>query len=637
MKTGLNRPGSLQHWSPAALLLVVTALLYGHTLNVPMYLDDHRALLENYLLRDLSATAAKVFSQRGLTNLTFALNYQLAAWALPPLHLVNLCLHAACGVLVWRLLLRLARGSWLPLLGALLFIVHPLQTQAVNYLVQRATLLGAFFFLLAALLYLRARSALAAGTPWRSPVCLWPYLGAVVAGGLAVISKENTATLPLVLYAYERLFPHAAGEGRRPVMLRLVPFCLAPLLLGTMLAVSLAGGNAERVFYYPLASLQHNTPLNYLATQLSVVWVYLRLLLLPYGQALEHGYPVVEQVLTLKSGFGLIGLLALGGLTWRLRLSRPLSAFGIVWFFLALVVESSVIPLDPLFEHRLYLPMFGFVLVVLDGVSAMLSERWSRFVVLLLVLGCLPLAWRRNVLWADQVAFYEDNVRVAPHSERAVKKLAYFYNQAGRYDEALRLLEATVGQYPGSYFLYNDLARLYAATNQQERALALLELGMAGSPAHAALYEAAAEICVKAGDLPQAVSYLQRGLQATSADRSRLLNTLGVYYSDAGAERQAEAAFLDSLANPADNAARATTYLNLAREYYYRQDWPRVRETLLKALEFSPGNPLALERLGEMALKLEDRELAYRVAAKLEDADPETWARLQRAMRKVGW
>lgn len=628
----------VREWGlPAALIGAAVALLYGNTLEVPFYLDDNRALLENYRLRDLGATMTGLFKQRGLTNLTFALNYRLSGWALPPLHLVNIALHAGCGLLAWRLLLRLLPARRLALPGALLFVSHPVQTQAVNYLVQRATLLGAFLWMLAFLLYLRARDVAAAGQRPGTPVFFRPYLGAVAAGALAVLAKENTATLPLVLLVWERLFPAEAEPGWRPALRRVLPFCVAPLLLGAGTALSLAGGNVERIFYYPLASLQHNTPLNYLVTQFSVLWVYLRLLMLPYGQALEHGYPVVTELLTLRSAAALIGLLGLGWLAWRVRRSRPLMTLGAVWFFLALAVESSVIPLDPLFEHRLYLPLFGVLLVALDGMVAILQEKKVLVATLVLLLVWSPLAWRRNALWCNPIAFYEDNVRVAPDSERAVKRLAFLYQRDGRYGEGLRLLEAAVERLPEGYFLYNDLARLYALLNREEQALALLERGVAQAPRHAALYEAAAFIRRQAGDMPSAIAWLQRGLQAENPDRSRLLNSLGVYYSEAGASHEAESAFLASLENPTDAAARAATYLNLAREYYFRGSWEQVRDTLLKVLELSPGHPLALERLGEVALKLGDRKLALRVADKLRHVDPEIYGHLRLAMLSAGW
>jgi hypothetical protein len=134
--------GGGRQWRTVVLLAGTVALLYGHTLQAPFYLDDVRGIAENSLLRDLPAAASRLFSQRGLTTLTFALNHRLTGLSLPSLHLVNILLHAGCGLLVWRLLLRLAGGGWLPLLGALLFVAHPLQTQGVTYLIQRAKVLG---------------------------------------------------------------------------------------------------------------------------------------------------------------------------------------------------------------------------------------------------------------------------------------------------------------------------------------------------------------------------------------------------------------------------------------------------------------------------------------------------------------
>lgn len=620
------------------VIVLAVALLYGHTLSVPLYLDDTRGLVENFRLRDLPATVAHLFSQRGLTNLTFALNYRLTGWSLGPLHLVNILLHAGCGMLVWRLLLRMLGGRVLPLCGALLFIAHPLQTQGVTYLIQRATVLGAFFFLLAFFLYLRAREALATGRTRSSAAYLGPYLGAVAAGACAVLAKENTVTLPLVLFVWDRLFPLPAQRNWRRTLLELLPFCVVPFLLGAGVLWSLAQGDSARTFVYPIASLQHNSPLHYLVTQFSVIWIYLRLLILPYGQALEHNIPIVAELVTLHSSIALAGLLVLGWGAWRLRRRLPLVAFGVAWFFLALAVESSILPLDPLFEHRLYLPIFGFVLVLLAGAPALLGKRWTWGVLGVALAVGAPLSWQRNALWSDPIAFYEGNMRVAPDSERAGKALATLYEEAGRQPESLRLLESTVKKYPNSYFLYGSLANHYAALGQGERALALLETGMANKPDYAALYEAAAIISKEYGrDMQRAIAYLRRGLAEVGVQKGRLLNTLGLYYSEVGNPRAAEQAFRASLTLPAGAVDRANTYLNLAREYYYQERWQEVFTTLQQVLQLNPGDPQALERLGEMALKLDDRGTARGVAKKLERIDPAAWQRLQRAMRSAGW
>lgn len=620
------------HWArilDVALIVSAVGLLYGQTLNVPFYLDDQWAIVEKYLLRDLPATVGQLLSQRGLTNLTFALNYRLTEWALPPLHLVNIALHAGCGVLVWLLLRRFfGDGRWLPLLGALLFVAHPLQTQAVTYLVQRATLLGGFFFLLAVLCYLRARQALAAGATRGSAVYLRPYLGAVAAGACAVLSKENTATLPLVLLALERLLPVPERPSWRRTLLDCLPFCVAPLLVGLLTFSEVVAAGGSPVLHSSLASLQHNSPLNYLVTEFSVIWVYLRLFVWPCGQALEHGYPVVAELFDLQNLLALTGLLVLWWGVWRSRRRYPLIAFGVVWFFLALAVESSVIPLDPLFEHRLYLPMLGLVLVVLGWLSVLMGKKPGLVAPLgvLMLMACIPLTWRRNALWSDPIALYEDNLRRLPYSERAGEALATLYADVGRFDEENRLLVRMRQIFPQNQVMLANLAKSYAERNRVQEALALLEEGMQRQPQIADYYETAAAIASFHKEHARAVAYLEQGLLVPGIARERLLNDLGVIYSEAGDAVSAERAFRESLAVKPDNAI---SWLNLGKEYYARQRWQEALTVLLRAQDLAPGNPETIEGLVRSALLGGNMEVARWAMGKLQYADPQAWRRLR--------
>lgn len=435
---------------------MVTALLYAHTLHVPFYLDDNGALVDNYLLRDFPAVLYNLFSSRSLTNLTFALNYRLTGWALPPLHLVNIVLHAGCGILVWLLLRRLfSNNRWLSLLGALLFIAHPLQTEGVTYLIQRATVLAAFLFLLAFFFYLHARSALAAGNVRASVACLSPYIGAVLIGAGAALAKENAVTLPLVLVAYGFLFPVPGQRTWRLLLCDYLPFLVLPLALGfKVLLLPLIRGEAPVFYNDAINTLQGNDSLHYFVTQFKVMWVYLRLLLFPYNQALLHNYPITGELLTGLNLLGLSGLLALAFLAWHLRKSRPLVAFGCVWFFLALAVESSIIPLDPLFEHRLYLPMFGFLLAALDGLLALVGEKKTSLLCVVALLTFMPLTWQRNALWNDPVAFYMDNCRVTPDNAWAANNLGYALKEKGE-------LNAAIEQYAIAININKDDAKTY--------------------------------------------------------------------------------------------------------------------------------------------------------------------------------
>lgn len=618
-------------WAVIAVVVSVI-LLYGHTLQVPFYFDDPGAIVENYLLRDLPATLERFFSQRGLTNLTFALNYRSTGWALPPLHLVNIILHAGCGVLVWLLLRQLTGYRWQSLLGALLFVAHPLQTQGVTYVVQRATVLAAGLFLLAFYSYLQARAALVAGYARTSPTYLRPYFGAVLAGACALLAKENTATLPLVLISYDLLFPLPTSRRLWRALCDYLPFFVVPLFLALVTSSAWLPSGAPTRLTVPLSSLAGNDSLHYLFTQFSVLWTYLRFLAFPYGQALEHNFPVVAELVTLQNGLALAGLLAVCGAAWWRRRDYPLLAFAVAWFFLTLAVESSIIPLDPLFEHRLYLPMFGFVLLLVDRCTALLQGKWAVGMLCVLLILWSPLAWRRNALWNSPLAFYQDNQRLAPESERVNKALALLYDAAGQPEMALQVLEKAVWNYPQSYFLFAPLAKHYAAQGQQEKAFALLERGMLEQPRYSELYGAAATLCKDLGDYSRGADYLLQGLAVEGSEKGRLLNALGVLYSDGGAREAAEKTLLASLTWPAEKGDQAVIYLNLAREYYLQERWPEAFSTLQRVLQLTPGDPFVLERLGEVALHLGDLSVARRVAGKLKIADPQAWQRLQSAI-----
>lgn len=629
MNSSRSDNNKLTTWVTPAILLLIVVLTYGQTLTVPFYLDDSRALVSNYPLRDLPVALHKIFSSRGLTNLTFALNYRFSGWSLMPLHLVNIILHAGCGLLVWSLLRQLVRGPWLPLLGAALFLAHPLQTQAVTYVVQRATVLSTAFFLLAFLCHLRTRAALAAGHGHWSPAWLRPYCGALLCGACAVLSKENTATLPLALITYDWLFPLPIKRNRSQTAIDYLPFFVAPLFLGvgSLFSLGTLTGIAA-----PLASLESTSPLHYLVTEFSVVWVYLRLLFLPYHQALEYDFPVTAQLLTGQNMVALSGLLLLLYTVWRIRQRRPLLAFGVIWFLLALAVESTIIPLDPLFEHRLYLPMVGFVLVLLDGLPALLKERWVLLGLGSAVLVCAPLTWCRNSLWNEPVAFYEENLRVTPQSERVISNLANLYQTSGRTQDSLTLLESKVKAVPELYLLYPPLAKRYAIRGDTVQAFNLLEKAISARPTYSDPYETAAWICSEQGDYLRAADYLQRGIAAPHGQKARLIFYLGAHYSSRGERGKAEQAFLNSLALARGEYDRAEVYLNLAREYYYQEYWEKTLTALQSALKLMPGDPVALERLGEVALRLGDLTTAEHAATKLKYADRQAWPRLQAAI-----
>lgn len=548
----------------AALLLgLLTFILYGHTLHVPWYMDDAAMIVENPLIRDLPTALCDFWKPRGIVALTFALNYHFSGLDPASYHLVNIFIHFVAGHLVFLLLRRIFTGDrLLALCGALLFIAHPLQTQAITYTTQRATSLAGLFFLLAIYLFVRSREVLLTGVAFRSAAHLLWYGGALLAGALAMLCKENAAVLPFALLLFESFFVSPL-PGWKIRLCSIAPFAFLPLAVGfSMLASAESLGQASN--YANLASLQGNSPVHYLVTEFSVLWIYLRLFLFPIGQALDHDYPIVREIISLQNGLALLGLLLLAWFAWRKKEEWPALSFGISWFFLTLAIESSVVPLDPLFEHRLYLPLFGLVVVSMDGLRRI---SWPKATI---AVGCsllIPLAiltWQRNQLWNDPIAFYEDNLRRAPKSERASNGLGLSYYAGGRLPEAEAAFLHTLAINPKYFYNYGNLPALYQQQGRVDEAIALLEQGINYFPEHAVLYNNLGciydNLAASAHSSYQNAQAVRHFEQAIKLDPkfAPAFGNLGRHYKRLGALREAEPLLRQAVAlNPQDVQFRA--------------------------------------------------------------------------------
>lgn len=586
-------------------------------MHVPWYFDDFPGIVENTFILDRSQSLLKLLtSSRGIANLTFALNYRFGGVDVFGFHLVNLLIHISTSCLIFLVLKRVFRHSVsLCLLAATVFLVHPLQTQAVTYIVQRMTSLSGLFFFLALYLYIRAREELDSAD--RASFRHWAfYIAALLFGAAAAFTKQNAAVLPVALYLFDRYFlPRERLNGRGRLLIYLLPFFLAPLWLGVrdvLLPAAAGAGLGELGHTQSLASQRYLTPLNYLVTEFSVVWLYIRLLFLPYGQALDYSYPLVERIVAWRNVFPLVGIVTLLGAAAIFRRKYPLLSFGIFWFFLTLAVESTIIPLDPVFEHRLYVPMFGFVLVVIG----MFNPVRSRYVtgVLLFLLPLLAwLTWQRNALWNDPVVFYEDNLRRAPWSERVSLSLAKSYSDAGRAADALIVLNRAVELNARYDQIYVNLSRIYIEKGEYEQALAALQKGLAVKPGSEKLLDNLGVLYDMLGQSERAVQILKRAIEVAPRYPNAYLN-LGVVYAGLGQWPEATNCYQKAIGLSYEHAA---AHHNLGVAYYRQNQLPRAREEFRIALEQNPRDAEALFNLASVSLELGDVSLALEALPRL--------------------
>ena len=366
----------LQHVVAAGLIIGVALLAYSNTFSVPFHFDDRPNILENpdvqikvltwdrvqQLIKNTYKESIRVFSY-----FTLALNYYLGGVNVFGYHLVNFIIHVASGIfLYWFLMLTFnlphlkekygGISYRVALFGSLIFIAHPIQTQSVTYIVQRMASMAGMFYLLSMVLYIKGR--LVSGR-----VKYVYFLGMVLSYLLGVFSKENVAILPLFIALYEFYFFQNVDLGPRGKKILLI---LGAVLLGLLALGFMIWG--KRYIELSIAGYQYRTftLLERVLTQSRVVLYYLTLLIYPHPSRLnlDYDFPISKTIFdpltTILSIFIITGLI---GYSFWVAEKRPVLSFFILWYFGNLVIESSIFPLEMVFEHRLYLPSVGpFVL-----------------------------------------------------------------------------------------------------------------------------------------------------------------------------------------------------------------------------------------------------------------------------------
>ena len=445
-------------WPRGARTLVVTLLLgaiywgYARCLDGELQFDDVRLLNLTPPIKDLAHFGRQFVDEvrvagRGFTFLTFAVNYRLGGYQVRGYHLVNLAAHLATVLAILALSLRILRSVRWPkpfataLVASALFGLHPIQSEAVSYIFQRAEVLGSLFYLLTLLF------ALAALERGRTGAGIAAYGGSLFCAFLGWCSKPMVATLPAALLLITATFP-SPDDPEKPLRRRAIPLLVFSLPLWALTGLFshfLFGGlrgSKDAGFSVPAMTVDH-----YLLTQPRVILTYLRLLVWPSGQNLDWDFPVSASFFEPRTAlaFAAVGcILATGAflLLWSSRPARAaglrtvarLCGFGIAWFFLLLLPTSSFVPLvDVIVEHRLYLACWGLFLPA-TAAGVLLIRRLAPGrrgalegggVALLLSLACCLALHRRNAVWETEVSLWTDVVSKSPGKARGHLNLAH--------------------------------------------------------------------------------------------------------------------------------------------------------------------------------------------------------------------
>lgn len=469
-------------WTHLVLILLVGITVYSNTFYVPFVLDDHYSIefFGTLKFKDIIFHG----SDRRVGDLTFALNDYLHGANLVGYHSTNLAIHLATAITLYffvhSIIFSLRKSitdnqttfmeQFMPFATALLFVCHPLQTQAVTYTIQRYTSLATLFYLLSVLAFTKARYAF---EQERYQLKTWLWGSAcIVAALLSFGSKQIAATIPLMLIVLEVMLFRGRLLNRRFFIACTALFMLIPATL----LYEWQAGQLDDFLY----DLRHATADNlfisrtvYFLTQTRVVVTYLRLLFLPINQNLFYDYPIYSSFFSLSvlasialHSFLIIVAIVffrlsrnnLSSINWSRGVSQRLAALGIVWFYIALTVESSLIPIrDVIFEHRVYLPSVGFFITITAILAGMIGTQQTgkRTLWALLAISCLTLSGMtiaRNHIWGDSLTIWEDTAKKSPNKGIVLANLAAEYLDRNRPDKSLPLFVRAIEANPNLDF-----------------------------------------------------------------------------------------------------------------------------------------------------------------------------------------
>jgi Flp pilus assembly protein TadD len=601
-------------------VIVLTALAaYYNSFSAPFIFDDQTAITENLTIRHfwsaLSPLPKGGVLGRPVVNFSFALNYAVGGLQVWGYHAMNLAIHVLAGLTLFGivrhslqqpLLSKRFGDAALPLafIVALLWTVHPLQTESVTSIVQRTESLMGLFYLLTIYCFIRGTESRGQGSEGRSnkPVAggqkaggeiqkqaglrasasvFW-LLAAVFFCALGMATKEVMVTAPLVVLLYDRTF--VAGTFREAWQRRggwHLGLFGTWLVLGSL--VLQMGGSRGAAADFGLST----TPWTYALTQCHAIVLYLGLAVWPHPLVFDYGTNVVQHLTEVAPQAVILALLV--GETLFMLWSRPALGFVGACFFLILAPSSSIVPLvaQTTAEHRMYLPLAAVIVLVVLGLYTMIGPRSLLvFAAAAVGLGCLT--FQRNNDYGSELAIWSDTVAKRPDSARAHNNLGTALgNIPGRLPDAIVEFEAALKINPNWGRAHFNLGlALSKIPNRLPDAIAEYRAELQEHPNYPEVYNNLGVLLQQQGDVSAAIVQYKAALQIKPA-YAEAHNNLGAALAKVR-DRTPEA-ISEYEAALKINPAMTETHYNLGDLLARQGRYPIAAGEYEKALALKPG------------------------------------------------
>jgi protein O-mannosyl-transferase len=457
------RPARHRWWQPF-LLIVIAIAAFSNSFVVPFVMDDRSSIVDNPNIRQLSPLTQALsgppqsaIAGRPVVSLSLAINYALGGLSPVSYHAFNLGVHILAGLVLFGILRRTfgrlrssfdapeTGGEEFAFVCCLLWLVHPLQTEMIDYITQRTESMMGLFYLLTLYAAIRAMTSDTRARRW--------YAIAIASCLAGMGTKESMATAPVMVLLYDSVFV-AGSIGRA---LRERAWFYAGLAATWILLVALIASGPRS---HSAGFSSGLSPWMYLLNQPAIIVRYLRLAFWPSGLVLDYGVPHAVAPTAALPYAAIVGVL-LAGVAALWRVNRALAYAG-TWFFVTLAPTSSIVPIatEVGAERRMYLPLAAVVVLVVVGARSLGGSSWSSFFMTsrartaatTVVIGVLvALTLQRNAEYYDEVGLWQTVLDRRPHG-RAHYNLGVVLAEQGRRAEAIAQYAQAVADDPAAHY-----------------------------------------------------------------------------------------------------------------------------------------------------------------------------------------
>lgn len=569
------------YFVPLSLILLVLTVIvtYYGTLDNSFQFDDVHHIHQSRHIKDFESFKDLSFwfdfSNRAPALFTLAINYRLGGLELAGYHIFNILIHLSVSIAVFFFIgLLLKSGSvknsyiienrrMIRLFSALIFAVHPVQTESVTYIVQRMESLAFLFYILALILYISFRRAS------KNKYLPLKIAGFAIFSALAILTKQASYSLPLAIVLIELYFIRDNRERINRKLTVGIPVLLTVIAFAGLITDSL-----------PKDVMAETSRFEYLLSQTVVIPRYILLLVFPSFQNIDHHIIIPGSIFSASALSGIIVIIALLLLSYYLfRKNRLVLSFVIAWFFAMIILRSSILPISDLMtERRLYSATLSIALLIpvlfYFAVSKFKEQRNKKYVIpVLLSLITVSFAVatvQRNKVWKNELTLWNDSVSRSPEKFRPNYNVAEALKKAGDSDLALEYYQKAYKLNPRSYGVCNNIGTIYAQKKDNESAQKYFLEALRLNPKYPRAMNNLANLYFRTNKLQQAEELY---IMATSYDKN----------------------FLEP-------------YINLGLLYMITEKYQHAKISYRKALSIDPGNQQAKENLKVIEEKLKNKQ-----------------------------